>query len=245
MVSSQIALVMLTHALLRAVGILAFCGASVAGQTPSPLEFEVATIKPAAPNAPGTFIETDPGGRVGLTNMTVKGMIAFAWDLQPFQISGGPPWLDSIRYDVTGKPKTAPAEGEIPRMVQALLRDRFRLTVQHGTKELPMYSLVLARKDGKLGAGLTASKQGSCVVYDPSKPPSPSEPGAPPRRWCGNSSVNPGGLSGIGVPIAHLIPMIQTVLGMTVVDKTGLSGDFDIKMEWTPDELRPCSGRRA
>ncbi len=143
----------------------------MAGQTPSPLEFEVATIKPAAPNAPGTFIETDPGGRVGLTNMTVKGMIAFAWDLQPFQISGGPPWLDSIRYDVTGKPKTAPCgrrtahgSGTFAGPIPA-----------HGSarhqRATGMYSLVLARKDGKLGAGLTASKQGSCVVYDPSKPP--------------------------------------------------------------------------
>src|SRR5580692_9079344 len=79
-----------------------------------PPKFEVATIKPAATEALGTFVEFAPGGRINLTNMTLKGMIGFAWDVQPFQISSGPPWLDSVRYDITAKPEGSVKPGELP-----------------------------------------------------------------------------------------------------------------------------------
>lgn len=201
-------------------------------------KFEVVTVKPAAPDARRTFVEFAPGGRINLTNMTLKGMIGFAWDVQPFQISGGPPWLDSVRYDVTAKPEGSAKPGELPVMVQALLADRFQLAVHRGTQELPIYALVLARKDGKLGPGLTVSKEGSCTPFDPSKPPGRPQPGSAPRRTCGNSSVNPSRVAAVGVPIARLLPMLEMVLGRTTVDKTGLTGNFDISMEWAPDETQ-------
>jgi uncharacterized protein (TIGR03435 family) len=207
-------------------------------QTDGRPSFEVATIKLAATNARGTFIEFAPGGRINLTNMTLKGMIGFAWDVQAFQISGGPSWLDSIRYDVTAKPERSPKSGEFPAMVQALLADRFQLAVRHGAKELPIYALILARKDGRLGPGLTESKEGSCTPFDPSRPPQRPLPGTAPRRICGNSSVNPSRLAAIGVPIVNLVPMLQMVLGRTVVDRTGLTGNFDVSMEWAPDETQ-------
>lgn len=203
-----------------------------------PPKFEVATIKPAAADARGMFVQFFPGGRLNMTNMTLKGMIGYAWDLQPFQISGGPAWLDSSRYDVTAKPASSPKQGEIPAMVQALLAEKFQLVVHHGTQELPIYALVLAKKNGKLGPGLTESIAGSCTPFDISKPPPRIEPGAVRPRFCGNSGVSPRGLTAVGIPIAKLAPMLQMVLGRTVVDKTGLTGNFDIKMEWTPDETQ-------
>jgi uncharacterized protein (TIGR03435 family) len=195
-------------------------------------------IKPAATNARGTFIEFAPGGRINLTNMTLKGMIGFAWDVQAFQISGSLSWLDSVRYDVTAKPDRNPKPGEIPAMVQALLADRFQLAVHRGTQELPIYALVLARKDGKLGPGLTVSKEGSCTPFDTSRPQQRPQPGTAPRRTCGNSSVNPSRLSAIGIPIVNLVPMLEMVLERTVVDRTGLTGNFDVGMEWIPNETQ-------
>src|SRR5579863_3001365 len=125
-----------------------------AQQSPA-LAFEVATIKPAAPDARGRFISPGPGGGIRITNMTLKDMTEFAWNLQPFQLSGGPAWLDSVHYDVVAEPEAKPgAKGranpdEMRLMLQSLLKDRFQLRTHQETKELPIYALVLARKDGK------------------------------------------------------------------------------------------------
>jgi len=70
--------------------------------TPAP-SFEVATIKPAAPDARGRFISPGPGGGIRITNMTLKDIVEFAWSVQPFQLSGGPAWLDSVHYDIVAK----------------------------------------------------------------------------------------------------------------------------------------------
>src|SRR5271169_2652300 len=96
--------------------------------------FEVASIKPSAPDARGMFIRPGPGGGVSITNMTLKEMIVIAWRVQPFQISGGPPWLDSLHYDVIAKPEAKPKQGEISLMLQSLLQERFQLTLRHETK---------------------------------------------------------------------------------------------------------------
>lgn len=100
------------------VAILSFAG--VAAQ-----QFEVASIKPAAPDARGTRINMAPGGRLNITNMTLKEMIVIAWEVQPFQVSGGPAWLDTVHYDVSAKPENAQKGAEIPVMLQALLKERF------------------------------------------------------------------------------------------------------------------------
>jgi uncharacterized protein (TIGR03435 family) len=200
------------------------------------VEFEVASIKPSAPDARGMFIRPGPGGGVSITNMTLKEMIVLAWRVQPFQISGGPPWLDSVHYDVTAKPEAKPQQAEIPLMLQSLLEDRFQLALHRETKELPVYALVVARKDGKLGPSFTESTEGGCTPFDPSKPPPPIKPGERPTLGCGGMMMGPGRLTAVGVPVANLVPGLSRLLGRTVVDKTGLAGKFDINLEWSPDD---------
>src|SRR5580704_3028348 len=116
-------------------------------QTDAHLEFEVASVKPAAPGAPGTMIRFGPGGGLTITNMTLKELIVIAYRIQPFQISGGPSWLDSAHYDIMAKPEAKPKQAEIPLMLQALLADRFQLALHREKRELPIYALVVARKD--------------------------------------------------------------------------------------------------
>jgi uncharacterized protein (TIGR03435 family) len=200
-------------------------------------QFEVASIKPAAPDAHGTFIGPGPGGGVRITNMTLKEMIVFGWRVQPFQISGGPSWLDSMHYDVVAKPEAKPKPDEVPLMLQALLTERFQLMLHRETKELPMFALTLARKDGKFGPKLVPH-EGDCAPPDPSKPPPRPEPGKPPTLGCGGMSMGPRGMTAIGVPVGNLVPMLARILGSTVVDKTGLTGNFDVSAEWTPDETQ-------
>ena len=208
-------------------------------------QFEVASIKPSPPDARGMFIRPGPGGGVSITNMSLKEMIVLAWRVQPFQISGGPAWLDSVHYDVIAKPETRSAPLEIVSMLQALLEDRFQLAIRRETRELPIYALVLAKKDGKLGPGLRESKEGSCTPPDPNKPPPPLRLGERPTLGCGGMAMSMRSYTAVSVPVANLAPGLSRLLGRTVVDKTGLTGKFDVDVEWTPDQtqaLQPPPG---
>ncbi len=208
---------------------------SQAATTPR-LQFEVASVKPAAPDQHGTFIHASPGGRLDIHNMPLKELIVLAWRIQPFQVSGGPSWIESAHYDISAKSEGNPQQGENFLMVQSLLTDRFQLKIHHETKELPVYALVVANKDGKLGPQLTESKEGSCTQFDPSKPPPPPEPGKPPALGCGGMWMGPDRITAVGIPISQLSPVLSRILGRTVVDKTGLTGNYDVKAQWTPDQ---------
>jgi uncharacterized protein (TIGR03435 family) len=217
--------------------LMIFCCA-LTGQTGARPEFEVASIKPAAPDARGSYIRPGPGGGVSITNMSLKDLIVMAWRVQPFQISGGPAWLDSIHYDIVAKPEARPKQNEIPEMLQALLEDRFQLKLNRETKELPIFALVMARKDNRLGPGFSESTAGDCIQPDPSSRPAPPQPGVPPPRYCGQMMMGLNRLTAVGVPVANLTPMLSRLLGRTVIDKTGLTENFNINVQWTPDETQ-------
>jgi bla regulator protein blaR1 len=200
-------------------------------------EFETASIKPAAPDERATVIAMPPGGRLEIMNMTLKAMIENAYSIQPFQISGGPGWLDSDHYDISAKAGIALKREEVLLRLQSLLADRFRVVVRREVKQLPVYALVMARKDGKPGPRLIESKKGGCTEPDPANPFAVDQ-----RRLCGNFELGPEGVTLVSAPIATLTPLLSRVLGRTVLDKTGLTKNFDISIEWTPDEaiaMRP------
>jgi bla regulator protein BlaR1 len=201
-------------------------------------QFEVASIKPAAPDQRGTFIRPGANGGININNMGLKELITFAWRIQPYQISGAPSWIESAHYDISATGNHKPKPDELPLMIQALLADRFQLKVHHETKELPIYALVLANKDGKLGPQLKESKEGSCTPFDPTKPPPPFEPGKPPAMGCGGMFMGPARLDAKSVDLAMLTPSLARMLGRTVVDKTGLTGKFDFQLQWTPDQAQ-------
>jgi uncharacterized protein (TIGR03435 family) len=200
-------------------------------------EFEAATIKPAAPDEHATVIAMPPGGRLEIVNMTLKGMLENAYGIQPFQIIGGPGWLDSDHYDISAKAGIAVKREEVLLRLQSLLADRFRVVVRREIKQLPVYALVMARKDGKPGPRLIESKKGGCVEPDPVNPFSVDQ-----MHLCGNFELGPEGVTLVSAPIARLTPLLSRVLGRTVLDKTGLTKNFDIHIEWTPDQaiaMRP------
>ena len=207
--------------------------ASAIAQTPS---FEVASIKPAAPDARGMFISPGPGGGVRITNMTLKEMIVLAWRVQPFQVTGGPSWLDTLHFDVVAKPESPVPQDQMPVMLQALLKDRFHLVVTQEMKELPIYAMVLARKDGKLGPGLTETTESSCTQFDPKNPPRPQSTGGPAPKFCGNMGTNGRSMNAYARSVGDMAPLLSRLLGRSVVDKTGLTGKYDIQLNWAPDE---------
>jgi uncharacterized protein (TIGR03435 family) len=197
--------------------------ALIIGAGASAQEFEVASIKPAAPDERRMFIGPGPGGGISVTNMTLKQTIQNAWHIMPAQISGGPAWIDS-------KPEKKPAPEESMRMLQALLRDRFQLVIHSETKEMPVYTLVLARKDGKLGENLTESKEGGCTVPDPNQPPPLLRGG---KLGCGGAIVSQRSMNGVSVPMTGLARSLSLMVGRIVIDETGLTAKYDYPVEFS------------
>ncbi len=117
-------------------------------------------------------------------------------------------------------------ETETRRMLQALLADRFQLKLHSDTKQLAVYALVLAKNGPKLQAAISGD------TY-PNGFKGPDGGGGPGMIFM---EGNGGPVTGQGVPIADLVRLLSQQLGRTVVDKTGLTGKYDFKLKWTPDE---------
>jgi uncharacterized protein (TIGR03435 family) len=117
---------------------------------------------------------------------------------------------------------------EMLPMIQAMLEDRLKLKVHHETKEQPVYALLVAK------AGKLHEAQGECGPR-PSTPPPPPEPGKLPTAPCGGFFMFPGRLSGQKVGIAQFIESLSRFTGRIVLDKTNLTGKYDIDLQYTPD----------
>jgi uncharacterized protein (TIGR03435 family) len=195
-------------------------------------EFEVASIKPNTSGEGRVMIGVQPGGRFNAENMATRALIRFAYNVKDFQISGGPAWMNSDRYDVTAKGDAAAGFEPMRTMVQSLLADRFKLMLHRETKELPVYDLVAA----KGGLKLAAPKEGSCTTPDRNNPPRPPQPGEPPPRYCGNIRMGRGLVEAYGINMERFLTVLSDTLGRTVIDKTGFTGTFDVHLEFAPDE---------
>jgi uncharacterized protein (TIGR03435 family) len=185
--------------------------------------FEAASIKPNRSGEQGGFSGIRGATYTG-RNVTLKRVIRLAYEpIQEFV--GGPGWIDSERYDITAKAEGNPSRAQHQLMLRSLLADRFKLVVRKETRDLPAYALVLARRDGKLGPSLRRSNT-DC---------SPSNRQTAPAGSCG-FTIGDGALAGRGATMERLAAEL-ILAGRLVVDRTGLTGSFDMDMKWTPDEL--------
>jgi uncharacterized protein (TIGR03435 family) len=204
--------------------------AAVAGQGPT---FEVASVKPNNSGAAGGVIGTQPGG-IKVVNISLRDIIRNVYQLQTFQLVGGPSWLDADRFDIIAKADGNPTQQDMLLMARALLAERFRLRVHHETRELPIYALVVSRADGKMGAAFRRSDIDCDIARRGGAPPVPAQPGA--RPTCGLRTL-PGLIIGGGVNMPQLARNLSNSVGRFVVDRTGLAGGFDIDLTYTPDQL--------
>jgi uncharacterized protein (TIGR03435 family) len=153
------------------------------------------------------------------------------------QVVGGPEWMDSARYNIVAKPAGNPLRSEMyGPMLQSLLEDRFRLTVHRETKEGPVYLLTLAKN----GPKLHATKAGTCVIADINHPP---ETGNALKPVCGKPKINASGpVATVDIPgatIANLCSQLGMVIDRVVIDRTGMAGQFDIRLEVASADLQP------
>ena len=217
---------------------LSLAAANARAQAPPPAAFDVASIKPAAPGARGSFFNNSAGGLVRITNMTLKDLLVFAYRIQPFQVSGGPPWVDSDHYDVEAKPDKDPGPDQSRIMLQGLLADRFGLKIHRETKEMPVYELVMLKNTGKPAPGLAEISEGSCVERDPGGAPLPPPSiGQPINKMpCGMMRMGPDQMFGTSQPLSQLANVLSRMLGRTVIDKTGSDKKYNIQLQWSPDQ---------
>ena len=152
---------------------------------------------------------------------------------------GGPDWFDSDRFDIVAKaPDDAPPE-QMLLMMRTLLADRFKLAVHTETREIPVYALVMARSDGKPGPQLRPATVDCAAMLaaarQPGAPPPPSPP-AGDRPLCG-MRTGPGRMMACGYALADVARNLSSFAGRIVLDKTGLTGTFDLDLTWTPDQI--------
>jgi bla regulator protein BlaR1 len=192
-------------------------------------KFEVASIKPNKSNDHRIMIGIQPGGRFNASNVTVKQLITMAYGIRDYQVSGLPSWAESDHYDIAAKPEggdsSAPdaktQQEKMRAMIKDLLADRFGMKTHSETKELPIYALVVAKN----GPKMEESKENAPEAAD----------GVPRGRGGQMIRMGRGQLSGQEMRMDMLVNQLSQILRRNVVDKTGLTGKYDIKLNWTPD----------
>lgn len=215
---------------LAALFLLVFEGRAngLQSQTAKPFEFEVASIKlmKSPPNM--IMMRLQPGGRFVVSGLTAKFLVEQAYDIKDSQLAGAPAWFNTDRYDIDAKPDeaTAAALDKLPpderqkalmQMLQGLLVDRFKLTFDRETKDLPVYALVVAKNGPKF--------QESTSQPPEKLPDTPSGPGgAPPLKRQGVWMNGRGELTQTYAEMKLFAEVLSRFVGRPVVDKTGLSG---------------------
>ncbi len=174
--------------------------------------FEVASVKPASPDATGVRINTQQG-KLTMANVPLRLCIQWAYQVQPFQISGGPGWLGTDKYDIVAKAEKPVPNDQMRLMLQTLLAERFKLTVHREMKESVEYALVVAKGGSKLHAA--KGDEGSQM-----------EGGR-------------GELVARGIALTMLARELSRTLGRTVKEETGLNGQFDFTLKWAPEVGMP------
>jgi uncharacterized protein (TIGR03435 family) len=183
-------------------------GVHAQDRTTAPV-FEVAAIKPHNPSDAGGGFSFQHG-RLIISNTWLRILVMSAYGVKDFQVSGGPNWIDSEKFDVLAQAPYNSDPRDLNPMLQALLADRFKLAVHHETRETTVYALVLAKNGPKL------------------------QRSAPDAQY--SMRMGPAGMSATKMSIHNFADTLSGYARRRVIDKTGLQGDFDFKFDWSPTD---------
>ena len=233
-------------------GIVLFAMAIAVRAQPAP-KFEVASIRLCASRTPAGKTSAasgrDPSNsspdRLNLNCQSVRRFIRSAYvtngqfnPLDQTPIEGGPVWIDSDRYQIVAKAEGAPGQETMRGpMLRALLEDRFKVKVRRETREVPVYSLTVAKSGG---ARMTPFQEGSCAILDLSEPALPEKP----IPFCGIAQSKRNGLNVNwqvhGGTLDDLSRALGVDLDRIVINRTAIAGKFDFHLEFAPDETTPA-----
>jgi uncharacterized protein (TIGR03435 family) len=188
-----------------------------------PPAFEAVSLKPGNPNERRRGIGSR-GNQFEALNSPLKDMISFAYDIPTDHIFGGPKWIESDLFTIEARPSTGtplPNAGAnlLKLMLRSLMEERFRLTLHRETRIEPIYELVLAKAGPKLKGSTGPDVNGRQGMF-----------GRPGYWVATNQSI--GALAGT----------LSRQLGRTVSDKTGLTGNYDFTLTYSPELAQPVSG---
>ena len=187
--------------------------------------FDVVSIRPNQSGSPNSSSGRVTGNRYTATNVSLVSLLRVAYGLQEFQIDVQPTWAALDRFDIVATIPEGARSDDWPLMVQALLRDRFKLRFHREHRQAPVYSLTVLKTGHKLAPA------------DPSKC-------ANPTGSCGFDG-SPSRISGRSVSTAQLAARLSRSIGVMVVDRTGLDSLFDITLEWTVEDQFTGRGASA
>src|SRR5437763_7585922 len=152
---------MRNHTLVRILFTIALA-ATGAGQA----KFELSTVKPNASNDNRILLRNEPGGRFEATGVSLKVLITEAYNVRDFQITGGPSWINTERWDVVAKAEDVKGQltqDQLWPMMRMLIEDRFQLKIHRENKEMPVYNLTVAKGGPKIAA---STAEGPMLGWD-------------------------------------------------------------------------------
>jgi uncharacterized protein (TIGR03435 family) len=211
--------------------------------------FEVVAIKAFDETVSGQVLMRTTPGRFE-SSLPVGVLLRQALQKPDYLMIGAPRWIDTTRYSITAKPPENVPPSATSVLLTNLLKDRFQLATHHETRELPIYHLVLARADGRLGPDLKSTSAecqatiaeriaaATAALAGRGGPPPAlaSLPGPNDPLPCGFVRIPPGLVAGSGRTIAELAAgSLSDLTGRPVIDKTGLTGLYDFTLKYTPD----------
>jgi uncharacterized protein (TIGR03435 family) len=221
--------------------------------------FEVASVKPAAPvreDVPPMSLEP-----FRINGMPLRQIISQAYGLRPYQLVAAPDWIDEARFDIAARRPDGSDPRQTPAMLRQLLAERFKLLVTISTRELPIYELVRARADGALTSRLTSTTDDCEAIYAErlAKAKAAGDEtlayrfAAPGERVVCNQRIEmkivDGAMvqtyTGGGSPFDTVLSIIRSAANRWVVDRTGLTGQFDFEIRFSPAEAPEFQARIA
>lgn len=219
-----------------------------AQSAPGKMEFEVASVKPAVLPTDGIVMRRmgapDPG-LVNFTNVTLKMLVAAAYDVKEYQVSG-PDWMNDDGFDIQAKTPAGATKEQIPLMLQALLADRFKLTFHREKKNLSVYALVVGKNGPKLKEVDAETLKAQAEKGAPAAPPQPPPPGPdgvpnlakmPPGPGLMMMMTNTGAREMRGqATMPKLANALSKLTDRPVLDMTGFTGTYNVDMVWAADE---------
>jgi len=185
------------------------------------LSFDVVAIKP---NNSGEYWSSQSGirdkvGRYNARNASLKSLIMWSYGVSEAQISGGPRWLATDRFDVDAQVDGQPGKEQVAEMVRTVLADRFQLQLHFDSRDIPQYTLLAPRNGLTFGPHLAKADDRDC---------SADRGGAPGCRAVAGGS---GHMEMEHVTFAVVAVNMSSMLGIPVVNETQLDGRFDIKLD--------------
>ena len=227
-----------------AFGLLVLASGAAVGQIVPPPAFEASSVKPAAPDQKGPSTRGGPGtadpGQATFSDVTLASVLMTAYDVKPYQIQG-PGWLETEKYDIVAKVPAETSKDQYHRMLQNLLTERFRMVLHHESKQFQGFELTVGKNGSKvkptrLGDSVETKMQPGPYKIDDDNFPQFDQPGfLVAARLNRGASKMSNHVTAVAQPLSSLLLLLSGQLQSPVVDRTGLTGLYDFRMEFVPE----------